>query len=269
MDIFQSLILGIIQGITEFLPISSSGHLILAPKIFGWIDQGLSFTVALHWGTLFGVIGYFYRDWLQIFSFAFRKNKKVLTVVSTKVSTFNNNILLFIIVATIPGAIAGYFLEDLAETIFRNPILVASTLIGAGVILYFADRFGKKYHKINNITLKTALIIGFAQALAIVPGVSRSGITISAALFLGLNRKDSAHFSFLLAAPIILGAGLIKISDIISSGIDAAFIVGFLASAVAGFLSIKWLLKYVESRSYFIFVVYRMVLGALILLLFI
>lgn len=257
MNIFQSIILGITQGITEFLPISSSGHLILVPKIFGWDDPGLSFTVALHWGTLFGVIGYFYKDWLKIFKNALNPNN----------ATDNNNkILYFIAIATIPGAITGYFLKNAAETIFRSSILVSIALIAAGAILYFADKFGKKNREIKNITLKAAIIIGIMQAIAIIPGVSRSGITIAAALFWGFSGKESAYFSFLLATPIILGAGLVKLPDILNSGIDAAFIAGFLSSAIAGFLSIKWLLKYVQTKSYFIFVIYRVMLGILFLI---
>ena len=259
MDIFQSIILGITQGITEFLPISSSGHLILIPKIFGWQDSGLSFTIALHWGTLFGVIGYFYKDWLKIFKNAFIRSG----------NSINNNqskILYFIIFATIPGALAGYFFENYAETIFRNSTLVSITLIAAGIILFISDVTGKKIRQINSITLKSAIIIGFAQALAIIPGVSRSGITIAAALFLGLSRNDAARFSFLLATPIILGAGLIKLPSILNSGIDSIFIAGFLSSAIAGFLSIKWLLKYLQTKSYFIFVIYRIILGIIFLL---
>ena len=259
MDIFQSIILGITQGITEFLPISSSGHLILIPKIFGWQDSGLSFTIALHWGTLFGVIGYFYKDWLKIFKNAF------IRADNTNESN-QNKILYFIAIATIPGALAGYFFENYAETIFRNSTLVSITLIAAGIILFISDVTGKKIRQINSITLKSAIIIGFAQALAIIPGVSRSGITIAAALFLGLSRNDAARFSFLLATPIILGAGLIKLPSILNSGIDSIFIAGFLSSAIAGFLSIKWLLKYLQTKSYFIFVIYRIILGIIFLL---
>lgn len=285
MNIIQSLILGIVQGVTEFLPISSSGHLILAPKIFGWADQGLSFTVALHWGTLFGVVGYFYKDWIRMFHSSLRgvptlwrndaaisreehhddPRKKYGIASVAKLSRNDSKILWFIIIATIPGAIAGYFLEGMAETIFRSSTLVALTLIIAGLVLYFADVIGKKNRNVRDIGFKIALVIGLAQMLAIIPGVSRSGITISMALFLGLKRKDAARFSFLLATPIILGAGLIKIPDIISSGINMAFVVGFLASGISGFLAVKWLLKYVEGRSYLAFVIYRIILGAGIL----
>lgn len=265
MDIIQSIILGVIQGITEFLPISSSGHLILIPKLFGWEDAGLSFTIALHWGTLFGVVGYFYKDWLLIFKLALFKNRVKSEETIASMDAFNKNILFFLIIATLPGAIAGYLLEDSAETIFRNPILVAITLITAGTFLYFTDLFGKKNKNTRHITLKTALLVGIAQAMAIIPGISRSGITISMALLLGLNRKDAARFSFLLATPIILGAGIIKISDILDTSIDIIFITGFFASAIAGFLSIKWLLKYIQTKSYFIFVIYRIILGIVFL----
>ncbi|OWK27337.1 MAG: undecaprenyl-diphosphatase UppP [Parcubacteria group bacterium GW2011_GWA2_38_13b] len=259
MGIIQSIILGITQGITEFLPISSSGHLILIPKIFGWNDPGLSFTIALHWGTLFGVIGYFYKDWLKIFKNAFIYS-------DNSIDNNQNKILYFIIIATIPGAFAGYFLESKAETIFRNPILVSVTLIVAGIILFISDIMGEKNRQISSITLKSAVLVGLAQAIAIVPGVSRSGITIAAAMFLGLSRKDSAHFSFLLATPIILGAGLVKLPDILNSGVDNIFIAGFLFSAIAGFFSIKWLLKYVQTKNYFIFVIYRIILGMVFLI---
>ena len=259
MDLLQSIILGIIQGITEFLPISSSGHLILIPKIFGWNDPGLSFTVALHWGTLFGIIGYFYKDWLKIFKNAFVHS-------GDSIGNNQDKILYFILIATIPGALAGYFLEGKAETIFRNPILVSVALIAAGIILFVSDTTGEKNRQINSITLKSAILIGIAQAIAIIPGVSRSGITIAAALFLGLSGKDAARFSFLLATPIILGAGLIKLPDILNSGIDGIFIAGFMSSAIAGFLSIKWLLKYLQTKNYFIFVIYRIILGILFLI---
>lgn len=259
MDLSQSIILGITQGITEFLPISSSGHLILVPKIFGWNDPGLSFTVALHWGTLFSVITYFYKDWVKIFKNAF--------VHADNTDHNNQNkILYFIAIATIPGALAGYFLENFAETIFRNTALVSYALIAAGIILYFADKLGAKNRETHDITLKTALIIGLSQALAIIPGISRSGITITAALFIGLSGKDAAHFSFLLATPIIMGAGIIKLPDIFNSGIDGLFIAGFLSSAIAGFLSIQWLLKYAQTKSYFIFAIYRLLLGLMFLI---
>lgn len=282
MEFIQSIILGIIQGLTEFLPISSSAHLVLTPRFFSWSDQGLAFDVALHMGTLIAVISYFWKDWKKIFkeSKLFRiskiKNQKSKSLKSSPASSllkrgdsqstihnsqFCNDSLFIIILATIPGILAGLFLNGYSETVFRNPIIIIFTLSGGAVLLYLSDKLSKKNKNIKNLTLKMGIIIGLAQALAIIPGISRSGITITAGLLLGMNRTAAARFSFLLATPIILGAGVYEMPYLIREGIDLSILVGILVSAISGYLAIKYMLRYLETKSYNIFVWYRIILA--------
>ena len=287
MEILQSIILGIIQGITEFLPISSSGHLILIPNIFGWEDQGLAFDVALHWGTLFAVLIYFRKDWTKIFKESYLLNKVLsskLQTPSSKLQIQNSdnqntqyqisNIqylksdpLFIIIIATIPGVVAGLLLSNYAETIFRNPLIIAGTLFLGAVLLFYSDKTGAKKTDLKNLSLQMGILIGLFQAIAIIPGISRSGITITAALLLGLKRTDAARFSFLLSTPIILGAGIKEFPSLLNSGLNINILVGVLVSAAAGYLAIKYMLRYLESRNYNIFVAYRVVLAIVILFL--
>ena len=300
MEIIQSIILGIIQGITEFLPISSSGHLILIPHIFGWEDQGLAFDVALHWGTLIAVVVYFRKDWMEIFRKSYllklslrgsrndRSNPATMcedlnygiasspceaprndTLSSHNFKKYLKSDLLFIIIiATIPGVIAGLLLNNYAETIFRNPLIISATLFFGAVLLFYADKVSIKKADLTNLTLQMGIIIGLFQALAIVPGVSRSGITITIALFLGLRRTAAAKFSFLLSTPIILGAGIKEFPSLLESGLNITILVGVLFSALSGYLAIKYMLRYLENRSYNIFVGYRMALAVVIIILF-
>jgi undecaprenyl-diphosphatase len=284
MEIIQSIILGFIQGVAEFLPISSSGHLILIPNLLNWRDQGLAFDVALHWGTLIAVIAYFRKDWAEIFrnSYLLKSIKyQVLSIKqiqnsdnefqNTKYSILNTqylkkDLLFIIIIATIPGVFAGLLLNDYAETIFRNPLLIAGTLFFGAILLFYSDKTGIKKTDLSNLTLKMGIIIGLFQALAIVPGISRSGITITAALLFGLQRTDAARFSFLLSTPIILGAGIKEFPNLLSGGLDINIFLGVLASAISGYLAIKYMLKYLENRSYDIFVGYRIILAIAIIL---
>jgi undecaprenyl-diphosphatase len=260
MSIFQSIFLGLVQGAGEFLPISSSAHLVLAPWLFGFKDPGLSFDVALHFGTLFAVVLYFYRDWLEIFSLTrvglLSKDSEVL---------YPKNLLFFLVLATIPGVLAGYFLESQAETVFRSPLLIAFTLSFVGLALYLVDRYHKHRKNISEIGWRDSLLIGISQALAIVPGVSRSGATITTGLFLGLNRQSAARFSFLLSTPIIFGAAIVKMPYLLQNGFDIYLVVGMLSAAASGYLAIKYLLKFVEKTSYAVFFWYRLGLAALIL----
>ncbi len=251
MTLFQAVVYGIIQGVAEFLPISSSAHLIAVPWLFGWQDPGIAFDVALHLGTLVAVILFFWRDWVN------------LTISGlTKPKTSNGKLFWFLVLATIPGAVIGKLFEEQAETVFRNPVLIGIMLIIMGTILYFADKLGRKRDKIENIGLKRSFFIGLSQALAIIPGVSRSGITMATGLFLGLERENVARFSFLLSTPIILGAGLVNLKDIIHTTIDTVpFITGIIVSAIAGLLSIKFLLDYLKNKGFGIFVWYRAILG--------
>jgi len=257
VTIWQAVVMGIVQGLGEFLPISSSAHLVLVPWLFKWHDPGLTFDIALHIGTLIAVIAYFWRDWVKLIMGAFQGTK-----------TVEGRLFWYLVLATIPGAIMGLLLEEKAETVFRNPILIAVMLIVLGVILYWADRKGKKLTDINNISLGQSLMIGISQALAIIPGVSRSGITMTTGLLFGLTREGAARFSFLLSAPVIFGAGLIKVPDILANPgmVDAPFLIGMLVSALSGAASIGFLLKYVQKKNFLPFVWYRFLLGAVVLL---
>ena len=253
-SIAQALLLGVVQGLSEFLPISSSGHLVILPWIFDFSDPGLSFDVALHAGTLIAVLGYFWRDWCNIFHL--RDDMPQYRGVP--------NLLLFLALATIPGGIAGLLFEKQAETIFRSPLLVATTLFVFGALLLAADRKGKKMRSVEKITLRDALAIGCAQALAIVPGVSRSGITITAALARGIDRASAARFSFLLSTPIICAALLANARALLAVGITLPFIVGVASSAVSGYLAIASLIRFVERASYRVFFWYRAAIALII-----
>ncbi|MDD3006281.1 MAG: undecaprenyl-diphosphatase UppP [Candidatus Pacebacteria bacterium] len=273
MEILQSIVLGIIQGLGEFLPISSSGHLVVLPKIFGWDDQGLAFDVALHFGTLLAILIYFYEDWKRIISKSYFLKQTGRIFIDRdreffKINKLKEDTLVIIGIATIPGVLAGLLLEDYAATIFRNPILVGFTLLFGAMILFYADKAGKKKLDTKDITLKIAFIIGLFQMLAVVPGMSRSGMTISAALLLGLNRTSAARFSFLLATPIVLGATIKEYSTFMAAGWDINLLVGVLAAFGSGYLAIKYMLKYLEKQSYNIFVIYRIALALVIFLLF-
>ncbi|TEB09767.1 undecaprenyl-diphosphatase UppP [Pelotomaculum propionicicum] len=255
MTVFQALVLGVVQGLGEFLPISSSAHLVLAPWAFGWQDPGLSFDVALHMGTLLAVVAFFWRDWLELFSEAIIRRS----------GTKRASLFWYLVAATIPGALAGYLLEDQAETTFRNPLLIAVMLIAMGVILYLVDRRAAKRKGLMEMSLADSLLIGLSQAFAIIPGVSRSGVTMTAGRSLGFTRETAARFSFLLSTPIIFGAGVMKLKDISAGDFTLPFIIGIVSSAVVGFLSIGFLLRYLTERSFTMFVWYRFALGLAII----
>ena len=254
MEILHAIILGIVQGLTEFLPISSSGHLVLIPWLFKWEDLGLTFDVALHVGTLFALILYFWKDWLNMF----RKWKEPL--------------LWLIAVGCVPAAVFGYKFDKYFETVFRSPVLIASFLIGMGVLLLLAELFGKKVRDLKAVNLKDSLGIGFAQVLALMPGVSRSGITMTAGLFAGLTRETAARFSFLLATPIVFGAGVLKLKHVAKYGIPSPeflpFVLGTAFAALSGYLAIKYLLKFLQKHTLYVFVWYRLAFGSLILLVY-
>jgi len=256
MDILHAVVLGLVQGLGEFLPISSSAHLILVPWLMGWADPGLTFDIALHVGTLIAVVLYFWKDWINLLHKGFTKPKER-----------EGKLFWYLVLATIPGALIGFGLEKIAETIFRNPVLIACMLIGLGVVLYLVDRKGKKQIDVQHISLRTSLLIGLSQALAIIPGVSRSGVTMTTALALGMTREGAARFSFLLSAPIILGAALVKVPELIAhpSMINTGFLTGMAVSCVSGLLAIGFLLRYVQTRTFLPFVFYRFALGALVL----
>lgn len=252
MSITEAVVLGIVQGLGEFLPISSSAHLVLTPWFFGWPDPGLSFDVALHLGTLVAVVAYFWRDWLTLATHGLRGTR-----------SREGRLFWYLVVATVPGGLAGMALEKYAETTFRAPGLVGLMLIFMGLILYWADHRGPRTRGIWQVGWGDAFLIGFAQALAIVPGVSRSGATIAAGRFLGLDREAATRFSFLLSLPIILGAGLFSLRHIGAQDLTLPFWVGVVTSGITGFAAIAFLLRFVVTRNFNVFVWYRGILGLL------
>ena len=259
MTILQALILGIVQGFTELLPISSSAHLALTPWLLGWPDHGLAFDVALHLGTLIAIVAYFQDEWRRLFSAAVSLLRK------RRAETDEEKRVVFLVIATIPAGIAGLLLEDAAETIFRSPALIATNLIVLGVLLWAVDRFMSRERGMESMGWKDAMAIGLAQCLALVPGVSRSGSTITAGRALKLTRESAAVFSFLLSMPITLAAIVFKLPDAVREAESLApMAVGVVAAAVSAWIAIAVLLKYVARRSYGVFAVYRLLFGALI-----
>src|SRR4051812_12339384 len=227
MTTFQALVLGILQGLGEFLPISSSAHLALAPWLLGWPDPGLAFDVALHFGTLVAVLWYFRAEWIRLIGAAWS------IVAERRVATEEQRRVIYLIIATIPGAIAGLALEHYAETVFRDPRLVATALIVMGVILWTVDAKSPQERPIGAMTWKDALLIGLAQMFAIIPGVSRSGATMTAGRGLRLTRESAAVFSFLMSMPIIAAASVLKLPEAVREhGLSTAFIVGVVASGI-------------------------------------
>ncbi len=262
MSIFQSIILGILQGLGEFLPISSTAHLILAPWFFGWSDPGLSFDVALHLGTLIAVLVYFFKDWLGIFKSA--SNAVFKTSYRLPITGYSSNLLLLLIIASIPGAIFGILFDSKAEEAFRSPLLIALTLSVVGLILYLVDKCATQRREIGKLSKMDALLIGLSQAVAIIPGVSRSGATMTTGLFLGLSREQAARFSFLLSTPIIFGAAIVKVPQLLKTGVDAPILFGILASAITGYLAIKYMLRFIQKVGYAPFLGYRLALALVI-----
>ena len=259
MSIEQIIILAIVQGLTEFLPISSSGHLILIPAFTNWPDQGVITDIMVHVGSLFAVFVYFWRDVIRLFWGG-------LDLLRLRMND-NSRLALYIILATIPAIVFGLYLKTSGmQNQIRGVEIVAWNAIIFGILLYVADRVGRRTKVMDNITLSPALMIGFAQALALVPGTSRSGITITAARFLGFERGEAARFSFLLGIPAISGAAVLTLGDLASSGesissdaLWAAFLTFFAAMA-----AITILMAVVKRTSFLIFVIYRLALGLLL-----
>lgn len=260
MTLFQAIVLGVIQGLSEFLPISSSAHLTLAPWLFGWNDPGLDFDVALHVGTLVALVWFFWQEWMTLLR-AF-----ISMVRNRRIETESERRVLWVVIATIPGAIAGLLLQKYAETVFRTPALIGTTLIVMGIVLWLVDRAATQTRALETMGWKDALLIGIAQMFAIVPGVSRSGSTITAGRGLRFSREAAAVFSFLMSLPIISAAVVIEAPKVIREhGISSTLIVGVVASAVSGWLAIGVLLKFVARHSYGAFAAYRVLLGAIVL----
>src|SRR5579885_1540219 len=234
----QAILLGVVQGLTEFLPVSSSAHLALIPWFTGWDDPGLAFDVALHLGTLLALLIYYRATWLRMATSLVDGDRG------------NQRLLMLVIIATVPGAIIGFLFEKQAETIFRSPLLIASALAVLGIVLWIFYRVMPMRRKIDEMTGLDALLIGLTQALAIIPGVSRSGSTITMGRVLSLEREDAANFSFLMATPIIAGAGLLESRKLFHNGLTLDVGLGFAASAIFGLLAIFTLLHFVRTRTY-------------------
>lgn len=268
MTTLQAVVLGVFQGLGEFLPISSSGHLIVIPWLLKWPEHSLSFDVALHVGTLAAVLYAFAGDWLRLVTSAARGALR-----GNPFAEPDGRLLGLLAMASVPGAVAGLLLEKWADTTFRSPMLVAVTMAVMGIVLLLADRNvavpGQGGGSVTgrdagHVSLGHAALIGLAQAAAIVPGVSRSGVTISMGLFLGYRREDAARFSFLLATPITFGAALVKVPHLLHSGDTGSVVWGMLAAAVVGFVSIRLLLSYVRTRDYRPFAYYRFAFAVLV-----
>jgi undecaprenyl-diphosphatase len=265
MPLYQVVVLAVIQALTEFAPVSSSAHLALAPWLFGWKDPGLTFDVALHFGTLAAILIYFFRDWVQIISQGLG-----LSVGSDPELKQNRALLWLLAAASIPIGIIGFLFNKQAETTWRNPYLVGTMLIVIGIVMWIAERRGAGNKPMGHVSWGDGLAIGIAQALAVVPGTSRSGITITAGLFRGLSRETAARFSFLLSAPAIAAAALKKYWDIHKHGgippdMKMPFLVGIVLSAILGAIVIAVFLRYLRRNSLMPFVYYRIVFGIIVI----
>ena len=288
MPILEAIVLGIVQGLTEFLPVSSTAHLALVPwlvstlGIANWSDPGLTFDVALHAGTLFAILLYFWRTWIQIIRAAlggkvvrFSEVRDDVRDLTPAEEQRERQLLWFMIAATIPAALAGALLEKHIETTFRAPALVASMLIIVAVIMWLAERMSKFEKPLPQIGMGDAITVGVLQAFAVIPGVSRSGITITGGLFRNFTREAAARFSFLLSTPIIGGAALFKLHHVMKHGLPAgesapgstAFAVGIIVSALVGYATIAWFIRYLQTKTLTVFIVYRILFGIAVLLL--
>ncbi len=276
----QAIILGIVQGLTEFIPISSSAHLIIIPWVFNWNDpalDSLTFDVALHLGTLLALLAYFWSDWVRLIKAG------ISSIAERSIGdNIDRKLAWYLVIGTIPGGIIGLLFEHKIEELFHpsdGPILFAS-MVWMGIIvallgglLFLAERYARHVRKMDGLTLRDAILIGCSQALAIFPGVSRSGSTITAGLAVGLERETAARFSFLLSAPIIAGAGLKSLWDIykgihsgaITSSEIALFPIGFVAAAISGYFCIKFLLRFLQNNSTNVFVYYRWALALFVI----
>jgi undecaprenyl-diphosphatase len=253
MNFLQAATYGIVQGLGEFLPISSSAHLTLLPWFLGWEDPGLAFDVALHVGTLLALLVYFRRDLID-FAGAFLAIARERRIGEDP----TRRLAVYVLCGSLPGAVIGYLLEKRAEDTFRNPLIIAAAMATLGTALFFVDRFAKQARHLGTMSLKDAILIGLAQACAIVPGVSRSGATITAARAFGFDRESSARFSFLLAIPITAGAALVKVPKLLHATKDVApLAVAVAMAAVSGYLALGFLMRWVQTRSYLPFVIYR------------
>ena len=280
MTVWQAIVLGVVQGLTEFLPVSSSAHLLVVPWLLGWESPGLAFDAALHLGTLAAVVVYFWRDLLAMalaLPRAIRRPRMILR--SDDPADVMPRLALLIALGTVPGLVAGLLGEEAIDAVYHPSgvapdaviVAIATAMIALALLLLAAERMARHVRMMDSLKLPDALIIGLAQALALIPGVSRSGATITAGLFRGLTRVDAARFSFLLGVPIVAAAGANGLLETLTSGLGAGqlgvFAVGLVASALAGFAAIWGLLRYLQRASTVVFIAYRIVLGVVLILL--
>jgi len=261
MDLLQAAVLGAVQGLSEFLPISSSGHLIMVPFLFGWPPHSQAFDLALHLGTLIALLWYFWADWLRLIRGFFGG----LVSAAVRREDPSWRMALLVLLGSIPAGLIGIVLEQPIETLLRSPVINAVLLIVFGLVLYVVDRIASLKRSMDELRWLDALTMGLAQALALAPGVSRSGITLSAGLLRGLDRPTAARFSFLMSGPIIAAAAVFKLREGIPGDEMAAALVGMATAAIFGFLSIGFLLRYLQRNSLLIFVIYRVLFGALVI----
>lgn len=267
LELLQAIILGIVQGLTEFLPVSSSGHLLLGQYFLG-LDQdrfGLSFDVALHLGTLVAVVSFFWRDLLRM-GLAFLRSFRHRDMMDR-----DQRMAYLVIASTVPAALVGFLFEDFFEDTVRSPWVVVFNLVLVGVLFIVGEAVGTRSREASKLTFREAVGIGFAQAAALVPGVSRSGATMTLGLFLGLRREEAARFSFLMSVPIIAGAGGLQLGKVIAEGMSPfdtlLFVAGFISSAVVGYLAIRFFISYVVNHSLRAFAYYRFALAAVVVVL--
>jgi undecaprenyl-diphosphatase len=260
MIIFKSIILGIVQGIGEFLPISSSAHLILVPYLFGWGESSLPFDVALHFGTLLAVLVIFFKEWWNLFIGAIKN-------FSSSKKCIEGKMFWYLVVATIPAALVGFVLDDIIEGFFRNQIWLISLFLAImGVFIYAGDRWASRHYKgkevsFDKISLKQAFLVGCSQAFAVFPGFSRSGTTILAGRLMGIDKEAITKFTFLLSVPIIAGAAVLKVGDLTMT---SDVIVGIVTSFIVGIISIKFLLGYIKKHDFSVFAFYRIVMAIIV-----
>jgi len=265
MPLLQVVVLALIQGITEFLPVSSTAHLALAPWLLGWTDPGLTFDIALHVGTLLAVLAYFFRAWVQIIAHGFG-----VRFGDDEMLRQNPQLLWLLVIGTVPAGAIGFLFEKQAESTLRSPFVIGAMMIIIGGVMWASERVGTRQKNLGAVTFVDSLVIGTGQALAVVPGVSRSGITITAGLFRNLDRVAAARFSFLLATPVIAGAAAKKFFDMMKHGgipaeMHMPFALGITVSALSGFVVIAFFLRYLQRRSLYFFIYYRIVFGIIVI----
>ncbi len=271
MQIIHAIILGIVQGLTEFLPISSSAHLILVPWFLGWQPKGLAFDVALHVGTAVAVLAFFWKDWIHLF-------REALKGLITRATVANQSQKLFwlLVVGTLPAVIAGLALGEFVESHLRSPLITVFTLAGLAIALYLAERRSRQNRKIEHLNWWDSIWIGISQAAALIPGVSRSGITITAAMLRDCDRATAARFSFLLSTPVIVGAGVMQawtwFKTMVGPGTETATLdwsvmaVGTACAALTGFLCIRFFLRYLQTKGFMPFILYRIAVAGIVLI---